>query len=539
MSGRVAVARLVVLCLVAAAALAFPSNAWAQEDDFRRGLDAREDRQWADVVRYMQAAIKIDGQESKRTIRTGGVLFFGRRETEYLPHFFLGEAFFEQKNCVAALTEWETSEQQGVVAGRTDFVAIIRKRSQECASRGILLANELKTAAASTRQAHEAAVALAEKVVGLMSSNEQAVRPDMRDQYEQARVELETSAKLLTRAANETRSRIDFETARQAATRAVTLLRPLESSLTAAIENLSTVQRLARDVRLTIAAAETTAAQIDSAEVAQMQELYALRANALDQLTQARTRLNAGESTRNESTLQEAMRLAQSSSALLTEVAGRLTRRARETFEQQFNIAVRSLEEALSFVDASMASLERLAVERPTLARPDVTEQREKLRNDVEALRRRFDRALKGEDLRGIERTLQLTVELRGALDPLIKSFGPVSLRDRGVHIALEEAARSYLAGEYQQTLAALSPPGGLNDIPLQLHVHLFRAASHYALWVRSGGTDQSQRDLAAAEIARCKQLNAAFQPDPRAFSPSFIAFYRQGAAAAAAPGTN
>jgi hypothetical protein len=148
---------------------------------------------------------------------------------------------------------------------------------------------------------------------------------------------------------------------------------------------------------------------------------------------------------------------------------------------------------------------------------------------------------VRAEDAAGVETTARLTAEVVGRLDALITSFGPVTLRDRGIVAPLEEGARFFFAGEYQQALDALGPADALTDVLLQHHVHLFRAAALYALFVRSGETNLQLRADALAEIERCRQLNPAFAPNPDIFSPRFITLYQgasapQASAAAPAP---
>jgi hypothetical protein len=114
-------------------------------------------------------------------------------------------------------------------------------------------------------------------------------------------------------------------------------------------------------------------------------------------------------------------------------------------------------------------------------------------------------------------------------LDALIKAFGPLSLRDRGINASLEEGAKSYLDGDYQKALTTLEPLVAQSDVPLRVHVHLFRAAALYALFVRSGESNQQLRTQALAEIARSKQLNSSLQPDARVFPPRFLSLYQTG----------
>jgi hypothetical protein len=102
-----------------------------------------------------------------------------------------------------------------------------------------------------------------------------------------------------------------------------------------------------------------------------------------------------------------------------------------------------------------------------------------------------------------------------------------LTLEDRGVPAALVTATRHYFAGEYQASLTALNDPTlTREDAPLKPHVHVFRAASLFALFVRSGEQASALRAQASAEVAACKQIDPGFQPDARAFGPRFRAFF-------------
>ena len=85
---------LTVMCVCAV-----PSWAMAQDDAFKQGLQARGDKKWAEVIRHMQNAVKADGQDSTRKVRSG---FAGLQGMEYLPHYFLGEAFLNMGDCGGA-----------------------------------------------------------------------------------------------------------------------------------------------------------------------------------------------------------------------------------------------------------------------------------------------------------------------------------------------------------------------------------------------------------------------------------------------------
>jgi hypothetical protein len=198
----------------------------------------------------------------------------------------------------------------------------------------------------------------------------------------------------------------------------------------------------------------------------------------------------------------------------------------RSDFEVRFQQIVAAASEQFSFVGSSIATLERLVAGKPGTMTPEMTSQRNALVKEHSILQRRFDNARRTENVTGIQEAMRLALEARVRIDALIKAFGPVPLKDRGVDAALEQGARHYLAGEYQQALTSLEPLVARMDIPLQVHLHVFRAASLYALYVRSGETNQALRNDALAAIRRCKEIDPAFQPDARAFSPRFLAFF-------------
>ena len=122
------------LALMVAALLAVvaPARAQRNEEAFKDGLKARSEKQWALVVTQMRRAIQTDNNESAQKL--GGRLGFGG--TEYLPHFFLGEAYFRQGNCAAAIQAWSESERQGVIRTRTDFYTDIRNGYKACEAQG-------------------------------------------------------------------------------------------------------------------------------------------------------------------------------------------------------------------------------------------------------------------------------------------------------------------------------------------------------------------------------------------------------------------
>jgi hypothetical protein len=509
--------------------LAVPSWAMAQDEAFKQGLEARGDRKWPDVVRHMQNAIKSDPQEAPRKVRSGLAALVGAG-TEYLPHFFLGEAYYNQGDCGGAVTEWLVSEQQGAIKSRPESVGIMQKGLKACAAKGVLLAADYTPLYTATRQAYVDASALAKKVSDLGTTNREVWRAEAGEQYERANKELSTS---LTRFTAGQRSRLasDFNESKAASERAIAILRPLESSVNAAIEALSSTQRLSKEVEQTIAGAEETNNAIEALKSALTDAMQNTRKSGREQLTQARDRLTVGQKTQNPAAVGEALKYAQSASTLFAQVLDQAKKVARGAFEQQFGEAIRAADEAFSRISSAITTLDKRSSQRPDVVQPEMTSTRTSLEKQIGQLLRRFDRARKAEDLASLAETTRLAAQVQVGLDTLIGSFGPLTLRDRGVVAPLEEGARLYLGGEYQQALSALEPLVGQSDVPLRIHAHVFRAASLYALFVRSGESNQQLRTQALAEIAQSKQLNSSFQPSAKVFGPRFLGLYQTGGA--------
>ena len=512
-------ALLAVMCVCAV-----PSRAMAQDEAFKQGLEARGDEKWAEVIRHMQNAVKSNSQESTRKVRSG---FLGVQGMEYLPHYFLGEAYFKMGDCGGAVTEWSVSEQQSALKSKPDFVAVVRKGYQECAKKGVLLSGDYNPMYLATRQAYMDASAHAKRVSDIGTANRDVWRADAGEQYERANKELATAVARLT-AGQRTRLASDFNESKAASERAVAILRPLESSLNSAVEAIRAVQRLSREVEQNIAGAEATDDAIEGAKASLTDALQAARKGGREQLTQAHERLAVGQKTQNPAAVGEALKYAQSASAGLSQVLEQVRKLARGAFEQQLGDAVRAVDEAFSRVSAATTALDRRSSQQPELAQFQMSE-RAALDKRVEGLRRRFERARKTEDLTSLAETARLALEAQAAVDRLIQSFGPLTLRDRGVHEALEQGARLYLNGEYQQAVSALEPLVGQSDAPMRIHAHVFRAAALFALFVRSGESNQQLRTQALAEIALSKQLNSTFQPSARVFGPRFLSLYQRG----------
>jgi hypothetical protein len=513
-----------------------PSVAWAQDEAFKRGLQAKNDKNWAEMAKQMRAAIDANPTESttKKVKPSGGITGFLREGVEYLPYYFLGEALNNQNDCAGAVAAWGKSLDQRVVRGKAEFVEAIQRGFKDCAGKGVLLPGDFDTQSAASQKAYESALAILKRVENLRDTHKD-LWPPFAQQMEGARKELQSAYDKLTQA-QRTRLGADFNESKAADERATVTLRSLEEAVNTAIDNLASIQQKIRDAGDAIAAADAIDKSIDGIKTTLTEPLAASRKSGREQLAQARDKLLAGQKTQNAAPVSEATKLAQSASGIFNQIVEQLKRTQRTDLEQRLSVVSRAGDEAFAGISALMTTLEERATQRPSNVTPEIAAQRDAIRKQIDTQRQRYERAKKAEDVAAIESVTKQILEARLALDQIIQAFGPLSLRDRGVHAGLEQGARMFIAGEYQKAVAALDPATGVDEGPnplLQLQAHLFRAASLYALYVRSGEVRQELRTQALAEIERCKQINGTFEPDAKIFGPRFIALYKSGGAAA------
>jgi hypothetical protein len=524
LSLRTVGAACVVVSVVALPAVTIAQQE-AADDAFRQGLDARGDKKWPAAVDAMRRAIKIDPKESTRRISSGIGRLIPGRGTEYFPYYFLGEALKERGDCAGAVTALETSEAQKTVLGNQEFRANLYSWYKDCAARGILLRADYLQQLALTDKDYREAYDVAARVSKIRSSNPDLSRADIDADF--ARVQKELEEAYSRRLKGETsRLSADFTESRNATARATQLLKPLEARLNAAVTNIAAVQGQSKEVRNIIQTAEDADRAIDATKVTLTPELAASRDSARQTLTRARERLSTAEKNQSAASATEAQAFAKSASEALSKVL----EATRKLVGEQLQLAVATAEQEFSFLDTSFGRLNQLFAERPQMVQPGMTAQRDVLQKDLTAARRQFESSRKSANIQGVQEATRLISEARMRLDALLTIFVPLTLRDRGVVAALEDGARYYLDGQYQKALEALGPPGQLTNVLLQVHVHVFRAASLYALYLSSGQSNQGLREQAAAEVQRSKEIDPAFQPSRRAFTPRFISFYETGA---------
>jgi hypothetical protein len=517
--------------LIMAASLgawAIPAPAHAQNDAYKKGLGAYQDSHWKDAVTQMRAAIEADKTESdKKTVKVGGTFGIGGTEYPYLPYYFLGEALMAQNECVQAMDALAESERQRVVTGKR--LEAIRSHYQTCAAQGILAPAAFATQRTQANQKYVDARAQFNRVSARAAANKGAAGANADQLVERARKAVEDAFRKLNDGLGSHR-RADFTESSRAADSGVDILRRLDATITAAIDTQTAAQRQLQELEQAIAAAESADKAIDATGFTLTSPMAGSRKNGRNEVARAHDARSAAQRALNPAVVKEGIDHARSAVAIFNGLLGDVEQQAKHNADQQRVTVSRQATNAMAQVDEAFAAFDRrVALETDSL--PDTfTVERGKLRKDADGLKRRVARAASAGDVAGLTQATQQATAIRGQVEALLQTLPPLSLRARGIPEGLEDGARLYLRGDYEQALTALDGigNGGAASAPMQIHLHLFKAAARYALYVRSGETKKEWLEQALAEIEQCKRIDAAFTPDARAFAPRFLALYQQ-----------
>jgi tetratricopeptide (TPR) repeat protein len=98
------------LGLLLAASLAVPALA-DYKREFYKGKTAFDDGDYSTAISQMNMAISENPEPAER------VKLYGMVYIEYLPYFYLGQAYFKMNDCDKAIEAWAQSEARGVISG--------------------------------------------------------------------------------------------------------------------------------------------------------------------------------------------------------------------------------------------------------------------------------------------------------------------------------------------------------------------------------------------------------------------------------------
>jgi hypothetical protein len=531
----------VVVAVIGLVLLAFmPLRAQDREQAFKDGIDARKNsldarnkgkEQWAEVVSHMQRAIQANPTESTNKIGSRLIVLGG---TEYLPHFFLGEAQFYLGKCVEAMDAWNVSERQGVVQKVREYFAIMQASYSECETKGFLRSGKFEAAIANANGAIGAAREIADEVARLVAQAGD-LGTNETSRLEQARADLQTATAKLGDG-SKTRFAQDFTDAEAAAGRARGTFAGLKPVLEAVISNRAKARDDLSEVEGMIAGAAGLDGEIESKRVILTDSLANTRQLARQALMRARGKVTEALGTHDAGAIADARREVQAASDQFQEVLNGISRLAAAEAERRLGQLLRAARERFTLVGRTFVEFDRRAANRPEKD-PKLTSERQVLERRFRAAQRQLDEV--SADSGKIEAAWKSAEQIGVQLDRLVLTFGPRTIIDRGVHPSLARGTELFFENDFEQALNALNPQDGFPpNMPFLEHAYLFRAAALHGLSLRSDGENSAQlRERALAEVAQVKSLNAALQPDQRAFSPKFLEFFRQaGDSALAGP---
>jgi hypothetical protein len=513
----------VALCV----AVSHPAFAQAGDDAFKDGIEARKRNQHGEVIAQMRRAISADGKESSRKV--GRTLIFGG--TEYLPYFFLGEAYYKQGDCPNAVVAWTASDKQEVVRGHREHVAFMRQGLSACEAKGVPLAAKYDPLAARSTQQLTDLSNRFQRVRELGEQHAEIWRgnPSFGEQYDRARAE-DKSARSHLNAAERTRLEREFTEVSQAAERAVAVLTALEHDVRAAVQGRERLTGVASDIRRVVEEGRRLDAEIQSLAQHLSPALAATRADGMKALARAGDLLAARSPT--EAGIAAARTSANEGVEQLRGVQRAVGEAAANLARQAMGAALARARELFQVVDGQFTSLDVLLTTKRVQGNVDVAGRRDAARKKFESARRRLGAGQRDGKPTEVEASARIADQVRIELEELTQAFGELTLADRGVPDWLQRGAEQYFKGAYREALDSLDDGQAPNQTA-QAHAHMLRAAAHHALWVRSGERDRSHADQAVVEIGRCKAIVPDFAPDTTWFSPRFLEFFRRGGPAA------
>jgi hypothetical protein len=96
-------------------------------DLYRKGIDAKNRKRWADAARLFQDALAVRGIDTGERINISG---FGNIEP-YVPHYYLGLSLKNLDKCKDALQAFDLSEKDGAIQ-KTNLFKSLQQNRQEC-----------------------------------------------------------------------------------------------------------------------------------------------------------------------------------------------------------------------------------------------------------------------------------------------------------------------------------------------------------------------------------------------------------------------
>jgi len=103
------------------ALLASAVHAARKPEEFRAGIKAQNQKDWEGSIPLLRLALEKQKEDGER-VRISGA----QNYRSYLPHYYLGLAFYWQSDCAAAREEWKKCLEIGAVLNTDEHTALLR-----------------------------------------------------------------------------------------------------------------------------------------------------------------------------------------------------------------------------------------------------------------------------------------------------------------------------------------------------------------------------------------------------------------------------
>ncbi|HEX5110266.1 MAG TPA: hypothetical protein VFV95_17570 [Vicinamibacterales bacterium] len=517
------------------------------DDVFKKGIEALDEEEWANAIKYFQEALRLDPKESTRKI---GRNIFGLFGNDYLPHVRIGQAYLGLGDCAKALAEWEESERQGAVKKSEDGVEILEEGQEECKEKGFLTLAEYRAELQRAQGILKTATDTDESIASLAGAHPDVVVGDVKAAYDRARADLSSGrAKLgdaeqarkpqeMTDAiAGVENARRSLEGARAAVTRAIEKAPPAAPRVAGGDRPPANAADAEALVESANRAAQAVAAALSSSPVPLTvpADVAGTRQRAQASLDDARSRLAAVKKSGGEADLADVRRLASDAQAQFAKIQADIDRLRGAAVESEMKTLRASAQSAFAAADAHLTQVQGVIASRPPAPQVSqrATNQLKKAQSSLGKARKDFDQAFAAGDVAGARSARDAVSDVNRQLDAISGLLGATVVTP-AIPDVLRAAAQAFFDGRYDEVARVLTDDALQSmTTPLRVHAHTLRAASLFARYEYSNRRDESLRAAARVNVDASRRLDPAFQPNPAAFAPKFIAFFFETATAA------
>ena len=412
---------LIIAMLAIVLMTSFVSTAQAEfKRNYTQAKKSFEDGNFDEAIRKFSDAISDNPESAAR------VKLYGMRYDSYIPHYFLGEAYFKLNDCTAALAAWDKALEAGVIQKQKEFAAM--QTSMASCKTEVIDVSGIAAEASSSIDLLDNAIG---QFAGLQS--ESLLRSEWSSKWQP---EMNQSKQL----AQTLRQRLDLAVAESDAD----AIKAITNEAGQGVNALSGSERLAR-------------AQIQSMQSQNAEAEKVARTSASQNLQNSISRAKDAESYDGGSTQMASL---------------------MKDLERQIQVG-----ESLG-ATASVAN---------------IREQTQIIGNVL----RRYD--LSVQDWQAQQQ----------------------SIAERIPPADLKRIAEAYFSGDYQ-TVSQSADPDKFDKDRARIQALLFRAAANHKLYVRTGEKEDATLRKVESDIRAIKQLDRKFSPYIAAFSPRFLALFRQ-----------